>query len=248
MKKLLIALSFLCSTLSAQAQEEIETAPDQYENPSMAPQGRFQIENRFTVQDNGHKSHTLTVPSTNWKYGINPNVEAIMVTNLVYDKVPDSTASGLQPLIFGLKIKLWDGKALLPDASVSVQVAFPKLAYKDWQAQYVAPNIRLLLKNKVSDKIGIGTNFGAIWDGDNPNPQFFYTLSPKYKLSKKLECFVEAYGYISGYNNPEHWVDTGLMYLITNDLQAELSAGYELTSQQDTTHRYFGLLGLALRI
>jgi len=246
MKKFLLLLVILYA-LSGYAQDEIETAPDQYENPSVAPPGRFQMENRFTVQDNGKNKHSLILPSTNWKFGINENVEIIMVTDLVYDKTPDNTTSGLQPLKFGLKIKLWDGKKLLPDAALSIQASFPKLASDSWKANYVAPNIRLLLKNKVSDKIGIGTNLGAVWDGDNPEAQFFYTVSPKYKLSQKLECFVESYGYISGIAKPEHWVDGGLMYLITNDLQAEISAGYELT-QQDDAHRYFGLLGLALRI
>lgn len=214
----------------AYAQDEIETSPDQYETPATAPAGRFQLENRFTVQDDGNKASTLILPSTNWKYGINDNVEIIMVIDLVFEKTPDSTSSGLQPLTFGLKVKLWDAKGALPDAAFSMQLSVPKLASKDWKASYLAPNLRLLLKNKITDKISAGINLGGIWDGKTPEPQFFYSFSPKYKLSQKWECFVEAYGYLRQSSTAENWADAGLMYLITNDIQAELSAGYELSA------------------
>jgi len=245
--KIIYSLLLLFGSIAAHAQDEIETAPDQYENPNTVPTGRFQMENRFTVQDNGSHAATLILPSTNWKFGINETVEVIVVTDLVFDKIADSTTNGLQPLKFGLKIKLWKGKGLLPDAAVSMQFAIPKLASKDWQAKYLAPNLRLLLKNKVSDKVSLGFNFGGIWDGETPDPQFFYSFSPKYKISQKFECFVEAYGYLRETSVAENWADAGLMYLITNDIQAEFSAGYELSSVQGV-HRYFGLAGIAFRI
>ena len=229
------------------AQDEIETAPDQYETPATVPAGRFQMENRFTFQDDGTKANTLILPSTNWKYGINDNVEVIMVTDIVFEKTPDSTSSGLQPLTFGLKVRLWDAKGALPDAAISMQLSMPKLASNDWKAYYLAPNLRLLLKNKITEKVSAGVNLGAIWDGETPDPQFFYSLSPKYKLSKKWECFIEAYGYLRETSTAENWADGGLMYLITNNIQAELSAGYEL-SALNGSHRYFGLAGLAFRI
>lgn len=229
------------------AQNEIETSPDQYETPSPAPKGMLQMENRFTVQDNRNNSHTFIIPSTNWKYGITENLEAIIVTDIVFEHTPDSTTSGLQPLTLGLKVKLWDGQGVLPDAALSVQLSVPKLASKGWQATYLAPNLRLLLKNKITDHVSIGFNFGSIWDGELPNAQFFYSFSPKFKLSQKFECFIETYGYLRKTNTAENWVDSGLMYLITNDIQAEFSGGYEL-SAAGGGHSYFGLAGLAFRI
>jgi len=229
------------------SQDEIETSPDQYETPSTVPAGRFQMENRFTVQDDGSHASTFILPSTNWKYGINDNVEVIIVTDLVFQKTPDSTSSGLQPIHFGLKVKLWDAKGALPDAAFSMQIAVSKLASKDWKASYLAPNLRLLLKNKITDKISAGINLGGIWDGETPEPQYFYSVSPKFKLSQKWECFIEAYGYLRETTTAENWADAGLMYLITNDIQAELSGGYEL-SASNGSHRYFGLAGFAFRI
>jgi len=244
MKNICLTLTLLSFT-ALYAQDEIETAPDQYENPSPAPKGLFQIESRFTVQDNGSGSHSLVLPSTNWKYGVNKNLEVLLVTDLVFDKTPDSITKGLQPIKLGLKVKLWDGNdGLLPDAALSMHISLPKLASKGWQATYFAPNLRLLLKNKITEKIGVGFNFGGIWDGETPEAQFFYSCSPKYKLSQKLECFIESYGYLRSTTN---WIDGGLMYLITNDIQAELSGGYEL-SATNGSHSYFGLAGLAFRI
>jgi len=245
--KIVYSIILLVVSTITHAQDEIETAPDQYENPNIVPTGRFQMENRFTIQDNGNNATTLILPSTNWKFGINDNVEVILVTDQAFDKTPDSTTNGLQPLKFGLKIKLWKGKGVLPDAAFSMQFAFPKLASKDWQAKHIAPNLRLLLKNKVSERVSLGFNFGGIWDGETPDPQFFYSISPKYKLSQKFECFIEVYGYLRETSFAENWADAGLMYLITKDIQAELSTGYEL-SNNEGVHRYFGLAGIAFRI
>jgi hypothetical protein len=247
MNKLYSIALFLLASSVANAQDEIETAPDQYENPNTTPAGRFQMENRFTIQDAGTDSRSLILPSTNWKFGIHEQVEVIVVTDFVFDKTADSTTNGLQPLKLGLKIKLWNSKGILPDAAITMQLSIPKLASKDWKEKYLAPNFRMLFKNKINDKISLGYNIGSIWDGEVTDPQFFYTVSPKYKLSQKLECFVEAYGYYRKTSVAENWTDAGLMYLITNDIQAELSAGYEL-SAANGSHQYFGLAGIAFRI
>jgi len=246
MKKVYYILLLLCITITY-AQDEIETSPDQYETPSTVPKAHFQMENRFTFQDDGKHAYSIIAPSTNWKYGITDYAEVIMVTNLAYQKIADSTASGLQPLTFGIKVTLWNGKGLLPDTAISAQLSIPKLASKDWLAAHLAPNLRILLKHKITNTISTGINLGAIWDGETPNARFFYSISPKFKLSHKWECFAEAYGYLNNANTAKNWVDGGFMYLITKTLQAELSAGYEL-SATDMAHSCFGLAGIAFRI
>jgi hypothetical protein len=247
MKQILFLLICLSSCLYTAAQDEIETSPDEYETPSTVPASMFQAESRFRYTKSEKEGLAFDIPSLNLKYGINDLLEIIVVTNLVYNKVKDSTSSGLEPLIIGLKVKLWEEKGFVPQASLSVQAALPKLASEALQASYLAPNIKLLFKNKVTESVSIGYNTGVQWDGNSPSPEYFYSFSPKLKLSDKLEMFVESYGYLSQESAPEHWGDTGLMYLISKNVQAEVSAGYEFTSINHF-HQYFCLAGFAFRI
>ena len=170
-----------------------------------------------------------------------------MTTDFVHNKVGDSTASGLEPVLIGFKVRLWNEKGWIPDASFTTQLRFPNLASKDLQTEHLAPRLLLHFKHSVTEKFNLGYNIGTEWDGFIPEPTFMYMLSPKFKLSDKFECYIEAFGRLPQHAKAEHWTDVGLMYLVTKNIQLELSGGYELTSQ-NSYHRYYQLLGLAFRI
>lgn len=245
MKLFLPALLLL--SFAAFSQDEIETSPDQFETPSTVPALRFQMENRFTHQKENKGTTNLTIPSVNWKLGVSTYVEINMTTNFIYNKVQDSTASGLEPVFIGAKIRLLYNKKWIPDAAITTQIQLPKLASKKLQVNYPAPRLVLHFKNKINNFINLGYTLGTEWDGEITTPAYTYTISPKFKLSEKLECFTEAYGYLTKRESPEHWADAGLMYLVTKDIQLEISGSYELTSDNHF-HRYYQLLGIAFRI
>jgi len=247
MKKYLLLLLCTASTIVV-AQDNIETdRPDQTETVSIVPKGRFQAESGFAHTKTESSSSGTTLPETLWKYGINDIVELRLGSEMEYLKYADSSDYGLLPVKIGLKINLWRGKGIIPETSLLANIALPKMASKKLQATYVAPEIRLLFENDISDAIQVGYNLGAEWDGQSAEPTFIYTLSADFVLTKRLESFIEGYGYLPQLGRADHWIDGGFKYLITKDIQVDISGGYELTSHQ-RYHGYFESLGFSFRI
>ena len=73
-------------------------------------------------------------------------------------------------------------------------------------------------------------------------------LSPNFKLNEEFSAYMEAFGYMpQQQQHATHWVDAGFKYLITKNIQVDISGGYELTSHNHF-HSYYESLGFSFRI
>lgn len=247
--KIFYALLFSCFLYRpVYSQDDIDTdRPDQTETSSIVPVNRFQMENGFLHQQTSKGESESALPTSLWKFGISKNIELRLITDLIYNRTPDTTNTGLNPVVAGLKVKLWEEKGILPQASLITHILLPKVASKDLQVKYLAPEIRLLFQNTITDDIDLGYNLGMNWDGKSPDPIFAYTFSPNMSLTKKLKAYIEAFGFCPQYKHAEHWFDGGFMFLIHKDVQLDISAGYEITSQEGF-HQFYESIGFSFRI
>lgn len=247
--KIVYALLLCCFLYQpVYSQDQIDTdRPDQTETTSIVPANRFQMENGFLHQQTNEDENELLLPTSLWKFGITNNIELRLITELAYNTYTDSTTNGLSPVVLGIKVKLWEEKGIVPQASLITHVLLPKLASKNLQAKHVAPEIRLLFQNTLTDDIDLGYNLGMNWDGESPDPIFAYTLSPAMNITKQLKAYIEAFGFCPQYRHAEHWFDGGFMFLISKDIQLDISAGYEITSQEGY-HQFYESVGFSFRI
>jgi len=246
MKKLLLLVLLLPGALFAQGSIETDR-PGHTETTATVLKSRFQMEMGFEHDQTESNASELLLPAILSKVGITNKIEVRLVTNFEYNKAGDSTASGLGPVTVGAKVKLWKQKKVLPQTSLIAQVQLPKVASGDLRAEHVAPQLQLLFQNTLTKDISLGYNIDARWDGLNINPEFEYTVSPSYKFSSKIKGFVEVFGFIIKEENFDNWVDGGFTYLITKDIQVDISGGYELTPHSHF-HQYFETMGLSFRI
>ncbi len=241
-------ISALLFSISMWAQDTIETdRPDQTETAATVPTGKFQSESGFLHRHNGDNDNEYQLPETLWKFGLNSKMELRLITTLSYQKSTDSLLSGLEPVTVGFKVALWEQKGVLPKTSVIGHLELSKVATKELQEARLAPEVRFLFKNDVTDDIEVGYNLGVIWDGESGIPQYAYTLAPDFKLGSRLSLYVEEFAYLPAGHHLDHWVDGGFKYLITNNVQVDISGGYEL-SLHDAKHRYFEAVGVSFRI
>lgn len=246
MPKRYLACLFL--SLSVYAQKPIETdRPDQTETANTVPPGAFQVESGFLHRHNDVQDNEFELPETLWKLGLNSKMELRLITTLSYQKISDTLLSGLEPLTVGVKVALWKQHGLLPQTSVIGHLQLSKIATKELQEEYLAPELLLLFQNKVTPFLETGYNMGVSWDGTSGKPEYTYTFSPDIKLSDTLSTFIETFGYLPQGHHANHWMDTGIKYLITNNIQIDLSGGYELTPHHKH-HGYFESVGLSFRI
>jgi hypothetical protein len=248
MKKALLLLFLLPSAAFAQEEEKIETdRPDQTETSAIVPRGRFQMENGFIHTKEEASSHEMMLPTALSKFGVTDNVEVRLITNLVYNKTPDSTTVGIEPVTIGFKVNLWKQKGLLPETSFIGEVMLPNVASKKYKQQYLAPELQLLFSNKITDKFAIGYNLDVTWNGESAMPGYEYTVSPEFEVSDKISVFIELYGFLEEHSRTDNWADSGFKFFINKNIQLDIAGGYELTAHNHY-HRFYETIGFSFRI
>jgi hypothetical protein len=235
MKNLTFSL-FLFTYLTSYAQiESIDTdRPDQTESVNLVPADWFQFEAGFNVQENEKNIHEYLTPTLLSKYGLNNRVEFRLITTLLtnsYSLILQRTVNktGLDPVEIGAKISLLQEKKWMPKTSFLFHFAIPGFASKANDINLVAPNFRFILQKSVTENFGIGCNLGAEWDGIDGRPAYIYTLSPGVSFAEKWYAYIEAFGVFKKRELPEHSIDGGLAYNVTNNLKLDISSGFGIT-------------------
>lgn len=212
--------------------------PDQSESSFLVPKGYFQAELGFSITDTD-PGYLYAYPSALWKYGLTDNFELRLVTQYITiqdDPAPDQ--NGFLPLAVGFKSKLSEQKGILPQMAFIGQLRLPGVVSEDFETTYLAPELRLAFDHTVSDFFSVGYNVGLLWDGEDPEPFFLYSLTTGFSISKRLGLFAEVYGATPQRESdpPQLYADAGLTYLIGNNLLLDVSASQGIT--EDAPLRY----------
>lgn len=243
MKKLfLIALLPSVSFLKAQT---IETdRPDQTESTSIVPAGFLQLESGFSYEKFNEEIKNFAHPTVLWRLGLNDNVELRLQTELLSETISGQNSTGLAPIVFGFKAKLIDEQKLVPSVSFVGHLASAKWASPDFQTTYWTPSFRFLFQHSLSPKLNLSYNLGAEWNGETPDATAIYTLATSYAITERLSSFAEFYGFLNQYSSADHRIDSGLTYLVNDDLLIDLSAGLGLS---EISPQYFLATGISYR-
>jgi hypothetical protein len=235
----IVASSLINVNLFAQARTDtmmmvlpIQTdRPDHTETSALVPRGYFQMENGFSIEDT-EPGFIYTHPSTLWKVGVSENFELRVLTEYINIQLdPNPKVDGFLPVQVGFKSKLLDQKGIVPQAAFIGHLSLPGVASKQFQQTYFAPTMILALQHSIHDRFSVAYNVGAEWDGETPRPDFIYSLALGAGIVGGLGIYGEVYGRVPQQreDDAELRVDAGLTYLITDDVQADVSAGIGIT-------------------
>ncbi|MEO6254141.1 MAG: transporter [Ferruginibacter sp.] len=208
--------------------------PDQTESAVTVPKKWIQFEMGLGAQITNAFENEFQHPTLLSKYGITKKIELRLITTVTTNTdfnnlLTKQKETGLSPVEVGAKIALWEEKKLLPKTSLIFHVGIPKLASGNFRLNNLAPNFRFTMQNSITNSIAIGYNLGAEWDGINSNTTWIYTFAPGFNMGKKWYSYIEAFGFISKQNKPEHSLDAGIAYYINNDLKLDLSSGFGIS-------------------
>jgi hypothetical protein len=101
------------------------------------------------------------------------------------------------------------------------------------------------LQHGLSDKVSIGYNLGAEWDGETAEPTFIYTFTTAFSLTDRLGCYIEAFGFAPQKQTARHQADGGFTYLFSDNAQLDISGGIALT---ENAPDYYTSLGFSFRL
>ncbi len=252
--KFLITLTVLISVLLAQAVPEMVTdRPDQTESSVTIPRGWLQIETGGLVEHDSPADDdditNLVYNTTLLRYGIFDNTEirlgAEYMQQIVEVGSTEINESGLAPVVVGFKTRFTKEKGWMPELAFLGHLTLPKIGADEFQTDYLIPDFRIAGTKTLNDQFSAAFNLGGEWSGVTPNTNIYYSFVIGADINNKNAGFVEIYGYVIEEFSPDHRFDTGLTYLVNDDLQLDLSGGVAIN---DKAPDYFISGGLSYRL
>ena len=219
--------------------------PDQTESVSTVPKNHFQMENGILFEHFKNEVKSSAYPTSLIKYGFTDNFEIGIIAELNTVETGTEKTTGINPITLRIKEKITEEKGLLPSISFIGYLAIPDLASKDFKSTYYAPAFRFTLQNTLSDKLTLGYNLGAEWDGFSAEPVFVYTLALGFSVSEKTGVYGELYGYAPQLSKAEHRIDGGITYLLKSNIIFDVSGG---TGISNSSLLYYWSLGFSFRL
>ena len=234
--------------------------PDQTESPDLVPPGYVQIESGVTYEryaddfSNTQFEFNATGFQSLIRIGVFPSMELrIAPQYAIYSSkvtipgltVFDNRNSGFTPLVIGTKIKITDETTNIPAIAFLFNVDLPKVASEDFENEYSNSEFRLAFSKQLSDRFSLGANGGALYQLSTQSVIGLYTLALGANIYENLGGFIEFYGFFYPDNDDIHYFDGGLTYLLSKNIQFDVSGGIGLT---DNTTDFRVGAGLSVRL
>lgn len=242
---LLITFYLSNSILCAQTSEVIRTGrPGQSIGPHTVGEGYFQLQTGATRYFDTGETYEISswTNQTIFRYGVSEHVElsALMGYNTFTLETPLSslTNSTLNPIYIGGRINLLDQTFRRFKLGLQSRINIfdgDKFTSTDLASVLVGTF-------HINPKTSLVANLISNLDWNFSN-SLGYTLSLNRSLGNQFGCFIEAYGDLA--STPIK-VDGGLAFILTNNLQFDVSAGWESGFEQGR-QSYFGDLGVSWR-
>ncbi|MES1218539.1 MAG: transporter, partial [Bacteroidota bacterium] len=198
----------------------------------------------FNKENSFERNYDLIHPTALLKYGLK-KIEFRLETTVhsSYEHlIPNPRwIKGLDPIVIGFKTQLWEEKKLLPKTSFIFHVGLPSIASKVFRADHLAPAFRFTMQNSLTKNIALGYNIGAEWDGFSSTPVWIYTFAPGFELGEKWYAYIEAFGFIQKNEKPQHSLDGGIAYYISNDVKIDLSGGFGISEEAPKNYVAVGI-------
>lgn len=253
----------------AEEEDTIETdRPDFTEASSTVPQGMVQLEMGYTfIYDDdevgGVRANTHSGPETLLRVGLTELVELRLFWNYLWETTVEggatTTNDGAEDFTVGTKVFLLEQEQAIPEASVIFELSTPTGA-DAFSNRHVEFGLNLLYGWDLPEDFSLGASTGystgtdvtaAVVAGapeiEDRHSVFHQSVALGVPLAERLGGYVEYFGlYYHGLagSGPEHYIDGGFTYLLTNDLQLDIRAGHGLSDDADD---FFGGAGLSVR-
>jgi Putative MetA-pathway of phenol degradation len=230
--------------------------PDKTENPFTIDAGRFSVEADLFVytQNIDRASDTLTESASylvpNLKVGLTNNIDLQVsagLFNVVKTKVgnqPTQTLSGFGDTTVKLKVNLWGNDGGKTAFGI---VPFMKIPTNQNGIgnDSIEGGLILPLAINLSDTwdVGLQTEFDLTKDSSNTkyNVSFANSVSFGHKLSDKWSTYFELYTNTGAEKGFAATFDTGLKYLLTEDIQLDAGVNLGLTEAADAFQPFVGM-------
>lgn len=238
---------FICTCIKAQVEKIDPERPDQTESADLIAKNIFQAEFGFNKENSSGRNYDLLYPTALFKYGLGKielRMETVFRSSYEHLIPNPGWETGLDPVTLGFKINLAGEKKFFPKTSLISSFGIPPLSSKVFRTDHIAPSIKLVMINTFSDHADLSYNFGAEWDGFSTIPDWLYTISQGFSFDKNWNTYIEVFGFIRKNELPQHSIDAGIGYCLSNNTKMDLSGGFGIS---EAANNGYVALGFSFR-
>ncbi len=239
MKKLLIlvALSAIIPSFAQDSDPIATDRPTQSAGSTVVRKGSALIEYGFIYENAGDITN-VTFANFLARVGLINGVELRISQNIQQSKneLTDLKVDGLSPITIGTKIHLIEEQGAVPQTSIIGQVTLAN-GNEAFRPSEPVPEVRLNFSNTLSDFLSLGYNIGMAFPEDNNTTLYSVVLG--YSFSPGWTVFAEPYGFFQD-GASDHRFNTGVIYLISDNIQFDITGGIGLSDISPDSFIGFG--------
>ena len=237
MKGMLPKLVFTCILVLFidQVNGQIVTdRPDQTESSSTVGNGNLQIEAGLLIGFVGEDENAvrqILAPTTLFRYGITEGIELRLLSQLESIKIQDQLNQGISDIEIGAKIQIFKREESRFEVAFISHLLVPTGTEGVSIGNFGTLN-RLAVSQEINETLGLGYNLGYNYFGRGSG-MLTYSAVLGVGVNDKVAIYVEPYGELVDMEEFVLNFDTGLTYLVKDNLQLDFSFGTGLTHKMN---------------
>ena len=222
--------------LNLNAQTIITDRPDQTESSSTIQQGSVQIESGVLISQNSTNydfystnERNIYFPSTLFRIGLTEKIEFRLFNQYQQMCTQTNSFNGFNNLELGLKLQLLQKENGFTELAFLSHIVLPTApsTFSESSSNYTGIVNKLCVSHSLNEKIGLGYNLGYNYFSSGLG-DFTYSIVFGFELNEKINTYIEPYGAIPDFDDPESNINMGITYLIKDNLQLDYSYGLGL--------------------
>ncbi|MDD5361361.1 MAG: transporter [Ignavibacteria bacterium] len=191
------------------------------------------------------KSNDYMLPEVNVEVGLVDRISIELITG--YRKIvskaslssrisnrtikANKTSDGLNPIMLGLNLGLFNEHKMLPGMNLSNEFYIPKTGYSNFRNEQLGFVTTLNMENNVSDVTCLDYSLGAGWDGNSPYPVLNFNINPNFDVADNIVAYFELGGNYSKYQPPVNLIDIGTNISFSDLFSIDAMIGNELQTK-----------------
>jgi hypothetical protein len=233
MRQLIITILILTAINKIiNAQEIITDRPDQTESSTTVPNKSFQMEMGFG-NGNYNNERLSLLPTALFRFGLSNILELRFVEQLAgyNNKTTSEPEFGLSDIELGAKIQILKKAGIVTEIAFISHVIIPTGSSELTHTTFGTIN-KLAISHGLNKFLDLGYNLGYNYFGTGKG-DLTYSAVIGIGLSEKMGMYVETFGEYSDFTELTSNFDSGLTYLVKDNLQLDFSLGLGLNQKMN---------------
>lgn len=233
MNKIISFITVICGfNMAVYTQEIVADRPDQTESSITVPRKSLQIE--IGAGNGNYRDERLSlIPTVLFRYGLFEKIELRFVEQIAgfENNTTSENKFGLTDIETGVKFQILRKEQVNTEIAFISHIVIPTGSVELTNNTIGTVN-KLAVSHTLNKYFDLGYNLGYNYYG-NDNGILTYTIVTGVALAEKIGAYVEIFGDFPDFEKILLNMDSGITYLLKDNLQLDFSIGFGLNQKMN---------------